>query len=226
MTLKDKLLFRKKKEETKLINISVEAEIPVKLEIVNITHQTMALTVSEIAKLYPKNFAMIKHILTEYAFFLEGVLSYRKSGNPEQMFKKLQEFIIRSVKGYLEKYEDSDDIIEEEKAVVKLILHGIASIQEQVKEYEGITDEIKAPVEKEALKPVEDWGKKPKITQRGGLPSADSPITDLKGIGEATAKKLQAIGVKTIGDYADYQRAVAAGEEIEIKEAEETKKDE
>lgn len=226
MEWKSKIPFRKKKKAKKLSESPTKVEIPVKLEIVNKTHQTMALIVSEIAKIYPKNFDMLKHILTEYAFFLESILEYRKSGNPEEMFKKFQEFMIRSVKGYLEKYEDSDEIIDEEKEVLKSILRGIASIQDQVKEYEGFAEETQPSLTDEEIRPTEDWGDIPEIIQKGGLPSADAPITDLKGIGEKTAKKLEAIGVKTIPQYIEYQKAVANGKTKKIEDNKDSKENE
>jgi len=203
--------FRKKEKKLKPV-YETEVEIPVKLEIVNSMHQTMALSVSEIAKVYPEQFDMIKAILTEYAFFIETILNYRKTGQPEELFKKLQEFMLRSIKGYLLKYDESDEVIDKEKPVIKQILHCIATIQEQVEEFEGIS-ELKTPIsEKTPSKPLEDWGATPKIVQRGGMPNLSAPITDLKGIGEATAKKLNDVGVKTISDYIDYQRAKAEEE--------------
>lgn len=230
MSWTDKLLRRNK--ETEQIVDPKRVEIPVKIGIINSTHQIMAITVSEIARLYPKEFDMIKHILTEYAFFIESILAFRETGNPEDFFKKLQEFLIRSVKGYLECYEETNEVVPEEKPVIKVILNGIASIQEKVEENEGIQDKQDEEVKSTRIgKPVEDWDSKPKIKISSGVPimEADSldpeaSITSIKGIGEARAKKLRTAGIKTVKDYLEYKKVQEEKQkEIDLADEEEDK---
>ena len=203
-----------KKEKDKKPEISISSSFDVNLDIVNSMHQVMALTVSNIAKLYPKKFDMIKHIITEYGFLIEQVLVFRETGNPQALFNKLSEFVIRSVEGYLEKYEDSEEIIAEEKPVKDLIMDGLIDIQEQIIKKEGlITNEDIITIS--SVKPEEDWSKKPKITKKGGLPSLNTPIESVKGIGGVTAEKLRKIGVDTLEKYVDYQKAQASKTEDE-----------
>ena len=86
-------------------------------------------------------------------------------------------------------------------------MNGLADIEDAIIKHEGI--DLSEPdvsiVSKE--KPVENWEDKPKITRRGGLPSIDMPIEDVKGIGEETAIKLREIGVDTLAKYVSYQEA-------------------
>lgn len=200
----DRLL--RKKDENKRSEFNLTEEIKVKLDIVNTMHQTMALTISNIAKIYPKQFDMVKMILQEYAFLIEHILIYRDSGDPDLLFKKLIEFMIRSVEGYLDKYDDGE-IVDEEKKVKDLIMDGLIIIEEAIIQKEGIhvNKESKTPVKK----PLEDWGNKPKVSKRGGMPSLDTPIEDIKGIGEATAQKLREIGVTNLEQYVEYNKAQA-----------------
>lgn len=207
-----RILGRKKEETVELPKIPVP---DVDLDIVNSMHQVMALTVSNVAKSYPKKFDMIKHILTEYGFLIEQVLVFRETGNPQELFNKLSEFIIRSVEGYLEKYADSEEIIDEEKGVKDLIMDGLIEIQEQIIKKEGIMPVVVGD-EITSSKPSEDWSKKPKITKRGGLPAIDMPIEGVKGIGEATASQLREIGVDTLEKYVEYQKAQQKDEENEL----------
>ncbi len=205
-----KKLFKRDKKD-KIGFVSSETLIPdVKLDIVNSMHQDMALTVSNIAKIYPKQFSMIKVILTEYAFLIEHVLVFRKTGNPQELFKKIQEFLIRSVEGYLEKYEN-DEIVDEEKKVKDIIVNGLIDIEEKIRISEGFIDGEEELLSEEPSKshPLEDWGNKPVITKKGGLPNLDTPITDIKGIGEQTAQKFKEIGVNTLQEYVNYQQAQA-----------------
>jgi hypothetical protein len=171
--------------------------------------QTMALTISAIARIHPNRFDMLKRILTEYSDLIEQILIYRKTGHPAKMFLKLQEFMSRSIEGYLEKYEDSEEVIEEEKGVITVLLDGIATIQEQIEIFEGIFKEVEPELEKEkkVVKPTEDWSTKPEIKKQGGLPSLDTPVEKISGIGEVTAEKLREIGVTTLGEYVEYQKA-------------------
>lgn len=169
----------------------------------------MALTISNIARIHPTKFDMLKQILTEYSDLIEQILIYRKTGHPAKMFLKLQEFMSRSIEGYLEKYEDSEEIIEEEKAVVTTLLDGIATIEEQIEKFEGVFQvegQITEKKEKE-VKPLEDWSKKPEIKTRKGLPNLETPIENVKGIGEKTAEQLREIGVTNLEQYVDYQKA-------------------
>lgn len=191
----------------------VDREPIVKLTIVNQMHQLMALTVSDIAKIYPKQFDMIKHILMQYAFLIEEILNYRKSGKPLQMFQKLNEFIHRSVSGYLEKYEETDDVIEEEKEVVGLILDFIVNLEEAIEKYEGLVrkSDVDVVIDQKVNKkvPVEKWDLEsfPVVKVVGGLPALKTPIEEVRGIGEKSAKKLRDVGVETLEDYVDYKRA-------------------
>ncbi len=214
----DKIL--RKKEEKKVAESILIEEITVKLDIVNTMHQTMALTISNIAKIYPKQFDMVKMILQEYAFLIEHILTYRATGDPDLLFKKLIEFTIRSVEGYLDKYDDGE-IIDEEKKVKDLIIDGLISIEEAIikKEDINIPDESK---ESKVIgdKPLEDWGLKPKIAKRGGMPSLDTPIEDIKGIGEVTAQKLRDIGVTNLQQYVEYTKAQGDQEDQENQEDE------
>jgi len=200
--------FRAKEEKiVKSTEVEQLANVPVKLNIVNTMYQTMALTVSEIAKALPKQFDLIKHILTEYALLMEYMLLFRATGESKELVKKLSEFMIRSVEGYLTRYED-DEIIEEELPIKDIIMNGLIEIEEQIEKMELVRIPVLSP--KRALsKSFEDWSSKPKITKRGGLPSLDTPISSIKGIGEKTAKELEDIGVTTLDQYTEYMRAHA-----------------
>lgn len=171
----------------------------------------MALTISNIARLHPNRFDMLKKILTEYSDLIEQILIYRKTGHPAKMFLKLQEFMSRSIEGYLDKYEDTDEIVDEEKPVIVVLLDGIATIEEQIEIFEGIFKVVEPELEKEkqSKKPLENWdGKSVKKSRgTGGMPSLDTPIENVKGIGEKTAEKLKEIGVETLEQYVDYQKA-------------------
>lgn len=202
--------FRGKKEENKKSEFNLTDEIKVKLDIVNAMHQTMALTISNIAKIYPKQFDMVKMILQEYAFLIEHILVYRDTGDPDLLFKKLIEFMIRSVEGYLDRYEDGE-IVDEEKKVKDLIMDGLIIIEEAIIQKEGI--HLTKESEVVTKKPIEDWGNKPKIVKRGGMPSLDTPIESIKGIGEGTAEKLRDIGVTTLEQYVEYTKAQAQEKE-------------
>lgn len=213
-----KLLSRSKQKEEKIIkvnNVAQIADMPVKLDIVNTMYQTMALTVSEIAKTLPKNFDLIKYILTEYALLLEYVLVFRSTGESKELIKKLSEFMIRSVEGYLTRYEDDDEIIEEELPIKDIIMNGLIEIEKHIEKMEVVPVSVSLS-NGVVSKSFEDWRGKPKITKRGGLPSLDTPIANLKGIGEKTANELEAIGVKTLDQYIDYLRA----QSVEDKESE------
>jgi predicted flap endonuclease-1-like 5' DNA nuclease len=171
-------------------------------------HQTMALTISNIARIHPNKFDMLKRILTEYSDLIEQILIYRKTGHPAKMFLKLQEFISRSIEGYLAKYEDNE-ITDEEKPVITVLLDGIATIEEQIEIFEGVFKVVEPELaeEKKSVKPTEDWGKKPVIKKQGGMPDLDTPIENVKGIGEKTAEQLKEIGVKTLEDFVEYKKA-------------------
>ena len=210
--------FKRKKDDKQVITPIIK-EQPVKLEIVNAMHQTLALMISEIARVHPNQFNMIKFILTEYAFLIEHILNYRKTGKPKDLFIKLQEFMLRSVKGYLEKYEDSDDIVEEDESVIKAINSGLATVIEQIESYEGIADEVIIKPSSVGV-PVEDWSAKPSITKKGGMPSLTDPVTSLKGIGKDTAKQLKDIGIETVEQYIEYQKAQSKPENTDKKENE------
>lgn len=215
--------FKKdKKSETGLISINTLTP-DVKLDIVNSMHQIMALSVSNVAKTYPKQFSMIKVIMTEYAFLIEHILVFRQTGNPQELFKKLQEFLIRSIEGYLEKYED-EEVVDEEKPVKDFIVSGLIDVEEKISENEGLLEKKEVPTSVSSTKPSEDWSIKPLITKRGGLPKISTPIENLKGIGEETATKFKEIGVHTLEDYVEYQKAQSSkqtDEDIEENENEE-----
>lgn len=200
--------FRSRNKKTEQVIKKKEQDIPIELGIVNATHQTMALTLSEIARLYPKEFDMIKSILTEYSFLIESVLLYRDTGKVTDFFMKLQEFVIRSIKGYLTVYEETDEVVEEEVPVVKSILKGIAKIQEQIELYEGnikLGSSEQKPLE--VSKPKEDWSDKPQITVATGIPELNIPVTDIKGIGKVKAVKLAELGVTNLEEYVEYMKA-------------------
>ena len=201
--IKKNILRRESEEKT---DLPIVASTAVKLDIVDTMHQTMALTISNIAKEYPKNFDMVKQILTEYAFLIEHALRYRDTGDPVELFKKLMEFVIRSVEGYLDKYEN-DEIVKEELPVKDLIMEGLIQIEEAIILKEGIQLPISDPSKLSPKKPAEDWSKTRMIKKRGGLPSLDTPIENVKGIGTETAKELKALGVDTLEKYVDYQKA-------------------
>lgn len=215
-----KILKRDKKEETGLVSINTLTP-DVKLDIVNSMHQIMALTVSNVAKKYPKQFSMIKVIMIEYAFLFEHILVFRQTGNPQELFKKLQEFLIRSIEGYLEKYQD-EEVVDEEKPVKDIIVSGLIDVEEKIRENEGLLDKKDVPISVSSSKPSEDWSAKPLITKRGGVPKISTPIENLKGIGDETAAKFREIGVNTIEDYVEYQKAQSSKQTDEDKEEEET----
>lgn len=210
--------FKRKKDEKQVFTPTIK-EQPVKLEIVNAMHQSIALMISEIARVHPNQFNMIKFIITEYAFLIEYVLNYRKTGEPKDLFMKLQEFMIRSVKGYLDKYEDSDDIVEEDELVIKAINSGLATVIEQIESYEGIVEEIE--IKPTSIpEPTENWRSAPVIKKKGGMPSPTDPVTSLKGIGKDTAKQLKDIGIETVEQYIEYQKAQSEAEDMDKKENE------
>ena len=93
-----------------------------------------------------------------------------------------------------------------------MLLDGIATIEEQIEKFEGIFTVIEPEIsnEKSSAKPIEDWGSKPLITKQGGMPSLNTPIENVKGIGEKTAESLKEIGVTTLEEYVEYQKAQEA----------------
>lgn len=223
--------LRGKKKDISDLPLKQKAVKEFNVELKNQVHVVMAGVLSDIARLYIKDYNLVKYILVEYSSLIECALFYRETGNPEQLFLKLQEFILRSLKPNLGQNEAGkvNQLVDEalftiEQYVVdyeakKLELLRQSQFHEQQAESndsdaggdvwkEKWSSTVPALVTNPDIAPVES-----KVAEESL--KDDDPITKVKGIGKKKADTLRReYGIETVGDYKRWKaiqaRAAAA----------------